>query len=83
MPKRKSTRKRKRKIVHTASAHLSVDGLTRAGSALELCIFAEGQKIGEIRIGRGGLFWFGCHRQTGKRVSWTRFAKIMDELTYN
>jgi hypothetical protein len=83
MPKRK-TRKRKVERVHTASAYLSVNSLTKAGSSLWLDIAADGHRIGKLEIGRGGLFWSGARRwrTTRKRISWSRFADIMDELAY-
>jgi len=33
-------------------------------------------------LGRGSLFWRGANRQKQKRISWTRFAEMMDELAY-
>ena len=33
-------------------------------------------------IGRGGLFWWGGRRQKNKRLSWSRFAELMDKLAY-
>lgn len=82
MPKTK-TRKRPATRVHTVSASLSVASLTKAGSALTLILESQGLKIGEIQIGRGGLFWWGRHRKTRKRISWSRFADLMDDLAYS
>ena len=36
--------------------------------------------LGELEIGRGALYWTGRNRQKSKRISWTRFAEMMDEL---
>jgi len=67
---------------HTVKAELRVLGLSRAGSSLDLEIFARRVKLGEIVIGRGSLYWYGRRRQRAKRVSWSRFAETMDELAY-
>jgi hypothetical protein len=56
--------------------------LTRAGSSISFEIFADEEKIGEIVIGRGSLTWYGRNRHHGKKLSWSRFAKLMDEYAY-
>ena len=38
---------------------------------------------GELTIGRGSLFWRGGRRQKEKRLSWSRFAELMDDLAYD
>jgi hypothetical protein len=67
---------------HSVKAHLQVMELARAGSSLELEIYASKEKLGTLIIGRGSLYWYGKGRQKRKRVSWTRFAEMMDELAY-
>jgi hypothetical protein len=81
MPKRK-TRKRKIERVHTASAYLSVQSLTKAGSSLWLYINAGGQRIGYLEIGRGAVFWSGRYRKKKVRMPWSWFARKMDEIAY-
>jgi len=54
--------------------------LSKAGSSLESEIYAKQQKIGRLVIGRGSLYWYGRKRQKSKRISWSRFAEMMDEL---
>jgi hypothetical protein len=76
------TRKRQQPRKHTVHANLNVPELTKAGSSLNLSIYASGEKIGELELGRGGVYWRGGRRQTWKRFSWTRFAEIMNELAY-
>jgi hypothetical protein len=67
---------------HAVRALLSIHELTKAGTSLTLDISAAGEKIGELEIGRGGLFWRGGRRHKSKRLSWTRFAELMDRLAY-
>jgi hypothetical protein len=74
--------KRREKRTHAVKAELQVPGLSKAGSSLRLEIYASKLKIGEVLIGRGSLYWYGRHRQKRKRISWTRFAEMMDELAY-
>jgi len=74
--------KKKRVKKHSVKANLHVMELTRAGSSLDLEIFADQEKIGTLILGRGSLFWFGKRRQIRKRIPWTRFAEMMDELAY-
>ncbi len=68
--------------VHTVKAALHVPGLSKAGSSLTLHIYARKEKIGEIELGRGSLFWRGGKRQKRKRIGWSRFAEMMDDLAY-
>jgi len=74
--------KRKAKRKHSVYANLEVPELSKAGTSLELEIHAERQKIGHLVIGRGSLYWYGRKRQKSKRISWSRFAEMMDELAY-
>lgn len=67
---------------HAVYANLNVPELTKAGSGLELYIYARGEKLGEVDIGRGGFYWKGGRRHSRKRISWTDFAAKMDELAY-
>jgi len=64
-------------------AELRVQELTKAGTSLTLEISARGEKIGELTIGRGSLYWRGGKRQKEKRLSWSRFAELMDDLAYD
>jgi hypothetical protein len=76
MAKKKAIKK------HSVKASLNVKELTKAGSSLNLEIFANEEKIGTLILGRGSLFWFGKRRQIRKRIPWSRFAEMMDELAY-
>lgn len=76
MPKRKRERK------HAVRATLKVHELTKAGTSLHLEIYARAEKVGDLEIGRGSLYWRGGKRQLRKRISWTRFAELMDGLAY-
>lgn len=79
--RRRKTRKEVSKK-HTVKAHFNVPQLTKAGSSLSLEVYADEQKIGEVTIGRGSLFWRGGRRHLLKKISWSRFAEKMDELAY-
>lgn len=68
---------------HTVRARFNVPQLTKAGSSLSLEVYADEQKIGEVTIGRGSLFWRGGRRHLLKKISWSRFAEKMDELAYD
>lgn len=76
MPRKKIQKK------HSVRADLHVKELTKTGSSLNLEIFANEEKIGTLILGSGSLFWFGRKRQKRKRIDWTKFADMMDELAY-
>lgn len=56
--------------------------LAKAKSALRLQIYRRDEKVGELQMGRGSVYWWGAHRQKEKRISWDRFTEMMDELAY-
>jgi len=51
-----------RNRVHSVSAFLAVEELAEAGSALTLEVYEREGKLGELKIGRGSLFWTGRNR---------------------
>jgi hypothetical protein len=61
---------------------LRVQELSKAGTSLQLDIYAGGEQIGELIIGRGSLFWRGGKRWHSKRLDWSRFAELMNDLAY-
>jgi hypothetical protein len=80
---KKSTRRIKTKArKFEVRAALTNASLTKAKSALTLEIFSRKEKLGELQIGRGSLYWWGAHRQRAKRINWERFAERMDKLAY-
>src|SRR5215216_4871963 len=76
MTKKRSPRK------HAVRASIQVHELSKAGTSIEFEIYASGEKIGTLVIGRGSLTWRGGKRQKEKTITWTRFAEMMDELAY-
>lgn len=67
---------------HAVKASIQVHELTKAGTSIEFEIFASGEKIGTLIIGRGSLIWRGGKRQKDKTISWSKFAEQMDRLAY-
>ena len=67
---------------HVVKAELANFELVKAGSSLRLQIFSNEEKIGQLEVGRGSLYWYGRNRKSRERVDWSRFADMMDELAY-
>jgi hypothetical protein len=67
---------------HEVKADLANFELAKARSSLTLQIYANKEKIGELEIGRGSLYWQGRKKQKSKRLDWSRFADMMDDLAY-
>jgi hypothetical protein len=72
--------------VHSVTAHLNNAALPKAMSALRLIISAkrggEQYKLGELQVGRGGIYWWGHKRKKWLRLSWTNFANMLDDKAY-
>ena len=58
----------------------SVSPADRAAALLAQMTLEE--KIGQLEVGRGSLYWNGRNRKSRERVDWSRFADMMDELAY-
>jgi len=82
MKRKKRARRKPSPRKHEVKADLSNFELARARSSLNLNIYARGDKIGELEVGRGSLYWHGRKKQRSKRIDWTKFAEMMDELAY-
>ena len=67
---------------HEVKADLANFELAKARSSLNLQIYANDEKIGELEIGRGSLYWYGRNRHRSKRIDWSQFASMMDMLAY-
>lgn len=80
--KRSAKRQPESTRVHVVRARLIVHELSKAGTSLYVEIMGRGEKIGELEIGRGSLYWRGGKRQIRKRLRWPRFAELMDDLAY-
>lgn len=74
----KKTSRRKHRVL----AELTNVELVKAKSALKLEVFASREKLGELEVGRGSIYWRGANRITRKRINWSKFAEMMDELAY-
>ena len=82
MAARKRTRKHAPIHKHEVKADLANFELARARSSLNLNIYADAEKIGQLEIGRGSLYWYGRNRHKSKRIDWSKFAEMMDDLAY-
>jgi hypothetical protein len=80
--KRRVRKAKKVKRVHAVMADLRNFSLPKAKSALGLAVFAGKHRLGQLEIGRGGLYWWGHKRQRSKRISWSRFASMMNWEAY-
>lgn len=68
---------------HEVRARLSNVELVKAKSSLRLAVYASHEKIGQLEIGRGSLYWWGGKRKKSKRIGWSEFAAMMDKLAYD
>jgi hypothetical protein len=74
MRKKRSLRK------HTVKAAVQNIDLTKAGTSISLSVYAAGEKIGTVELGRGSLRWYGKNKQKPTPISWSRLADWMETL---
>lgn len=63
---------------HSARAKVQVMELSKAGTSIDVELFADEEKLGTLIIGRGSLTWYGKKWKNGRRFSWSRFADKME-----
>jgi hypothetical protein len=82
--KKKRTRRRKTTVERKHEVKVKIENFTlaKAKSALTLQIYSREEKLGELQVGRGSLYWWGANRQKEKRVPWDLFAAMMNKLAY-
>lgn len=67
---------------HSVKASMQIMVLTKAGSSMELEIYANRERIGRIEIGRGSFTWYGRHKAIGKTIPWSKFSELMNDYCY-
>jgi hypothetical protein len=68
---------------HEVKVKLQVLELSKAGSGIELEVFADGEKLGVIEIGQGSFGWRKASGKLGfQRVDWSTFAGWLNEKLY-
>jgi hypothetical protein len=75
---RRTMAKQKLARTHKVRANVRNLDLTKAGTSINLAVYAKGEKIGTVEIGRGSLRWFGRKKHRGKRISWSKLADWME-----
>ena len=86
MATRKAPRKAAKRVAkvvppdrrHAVRATLRNVDLTKATTALTLVLRDEGEKMGELVVGRGSFFWKARNGKKRKRITWADFAAMMD-----
>jgi hypothetical protein len=73
----------KTRKIHTVKANLQIFNLSKAGTSLELEVFAQQsrtarRKIATVIIGRGSLTWKKGKGKKGRRTAWSRLAEMME-----
>jgi hypothetical protein len=74
-------KRRKRAVIrHTATAEVHLHDLAKAGASININVYKDDEKIGEVIIGRGSLIWYGRKWKQGRKFSWSRLADVMESL---
>jgi hypothetical protein len=84
MAARKKSKRKSRSVERKFEVKAEVANFTlaKAKSALKLEIYSRREKLGQLEIGRGSLYWTGAHRQIEKRLNWGKVAQMLDDLAY-
>ena len=47
---------------------------------IEFEVTANGVKIGELRVSKGGILWVSRNDQLGRKLGWRRLAELAEEF---
>lgn len=47
---------------------------------VEFVIKENGKKLGELHISKGNIQWFAHNARFPKKVRWSKFAKMMNDI---
>jgi hypothetical protein len=56
-----------------------LQGITVLNTDIEVAVRSDGELLGRIRISRGSIDWIPAQKRSARRLSWTRFADLMEE----
>ena len=84
MAARKKAKRKSKSVARKFEVKAEVANFTlaKAKSALRLQIYDRKEKLGELQIGQGSLYWTGAHRQIEKRLNWGSVAQKLNDLAY-
>lgn len=82
--KKKRAKRRTTSVARKFEVNAEVANFTlaKAKSALTLQIYRHKVKFGTLEVGRGSLRWWPANSPTEHRLTWARFAQLMDERAY-
>ena len=46
---------------------------------VEFKVRVNGQKLGELKVSKDGLWWKGRKKQLKEKIAWTRFDELMSK----
>jgi hypothetical protein len=55
-------------------------GITIVNTDVEILVREDGELLGRIHISRGSIDWIPSKKHRPRRLSWARFADLMDEF---
>jgi hypothetical protein len=67
---------------HIVKAKVQVIELAKSGAAITLQISADGNRLGDIRIGKGSFAWKSAGKQKFIKKDWTTFCNMLDRYFY-
>jgi hypothetical protein len=73
-------RKEKREKRYEVIADFYNSELVKAKSSLDLWVYKYGERIGRLKVGRGGIFWYSRYKVKPIRLNWDQFIDRMEDV---
>jgi len=63
----------------THDIDVTIPAQTVLNKDMEICVHADGKLFGRVRVSRGSIDWVPANSPIPRRLSWERFAGLMEE----
>ena len=58
---------------------VTIPAQTVLNKDMEISVRADGRLFGRVRVSRGSIDWLPANSPVSRRMSWEKFAEVMDE----
>ena len=59
--------------------HMSLPSASVVNTDVEIKVFSDGVKLGELHVSKGSVDWLPARRPIEIRLSWEKFAQVMED----
>jgi hypothetical protein len=66
-------------MAHQLFVDIELDDVEVKSKDVVFKVYRAGEKFGELRVSQGAIVWRGRRDKQGRKLSWRRFDRLMEE----